>query len=440
MNGQNIENLMDSSTHISDNFQELLNISQRMKEHDEQNHQGAGRQEEALDLDAIPTSSQPVPDFTTYSDPSAGHKPFDEQPPVQAKPVYVNEEPAPLPTPIAPAPAPAPIPTPATPIAGTEPVAENVQARTVKSTVVSAEGFAKSLIKRRKVPKQSFPIVALSSFYRARMRSVSLAAKEALLDSSSTPHEIIERQASTVYNLMSGVSVGTPSYKIWKQLTSLNDLDTFFFGIYGATYPGESEFTLRCSNKKCGKDFKTKLKPNDFIVEMAEESIQRMDEINRLSHTFADLSKYSPVIETKEYFFGEDAEFKVTSYMSVSIDRYIETIKQFSSREIGEHQDIITIAATIKSAGVRVDNNEAIDEAVYEETSDVRSIFDLLQSEDFSPEWASRIEDDITEVVKPLSVSYKIPKSCCPHCNHESDPVNISAQNMLFFKLQGKKM
>jgi hypothetical protein len=426
MSGENIESLMDSNNHISDNFQELLNISQRMELSNAATEQASASLEAGIDMDTISREiPAPKPVHTESVHVPVVEERYEPQPmPVQKSPVFVPE----------------PIPAPATPIADTKPVAAGVQARTVKSTVVSAEGFAKSLVKRRKIAKQSFPVIALSSFYKSRMKSISLAAKEALLDSSSTPHEVIERQASTIYNLLSDVSVGTPSYKIWKQLTSLNDLDTFFFGIFGATYPGESEFTLKCSNGKCGRDFKTKLRPSDFIVEMAEESVQRMDEINRLSHTFAELAKYSPVSETKEYFFGDDAEIKVTSYMSVSIDRYIETIKHFSTREIQEHQDIITITATVKSAGVRVDDNTSVDEAVYEETSDIRSIFELLRGDDFSPDWAGQIEKDITDITKPLTVSYKIPKSCCPHCQHESEPVNISAQNMLFFKLEGKKM
>lgn len=427
MSGENIENLMDSSNHISDNFQELLSLGQRMQLSDAAAQQASASLEGGIDMDAI---SREIPAPKSIYQEQVAAAVAREELPINSTPAVATAQPAIEQS----------VPAPVTPIANTEPVASGVQARTVKTTVVSAEGFAKSLVKRRKIAKQSFPVIALSSFYKARMKSISLFAKEALLDSSSTPSEIIERQASTVYNLMCDVSVGTPSYKIWKQLTSLNDLDTFFFGIYGATYPGESEFTLKCSNSKCARDFKTKLKPSDFIVDMSEESIQRLNDIAQMSHNFADLAKYSPVVETKEYFFGDDAEIKLTSFMSVSIDRYIETIKQFSSREIQEHQDIITIAATVKSAGVRVDENESPDEASYEETTDVRSIFDLLRGDDFSPEWASQIEKDITDITKPLTISYKIPKSCCPHCQHETAPVTISAQNMLFFKLEGKKM
>ena len=108
MSGENIESLMDSNNHISDNFQELLSISQRIELSNAATEQASASLEAGIDMDTISREiPAPKPVHIESVHVPVVEERYEPQPiPVQKSPVLVPE----------------PIPAPATPIADTKPV------------------------------------------------------------------------------------------------------------------------------------------------------------------------------------------------------------------------------------------------------------------------------------------------------------------------------
>src|SRR5699024_3010609 len=91
------------------------------------------------------------------------------------------------------------------------------------------------------------------------------------------------------FRAMSNNSLGVKDFEKWSNITSLYDISTIEFGIFNQTFPGETEFDIKCSH--CANSMKNIGISNDLLISTRNDEVY--EQLDRVINSIGNLEKAS---------------------------------------------------------------------------------------------------------------------------------------------------
>jgi len=270
--------------------------------------------------------------------------------------------------------------------------------------------------------KAAFQIVAAQSGYMAKV--LPLVHKD-IMDILRENLNAYERQKSlffTIWEKIYETSVGKMTFENWLKNTSVEDMETFYYGIYAATFPNEGSFRLSCLACDAEKDYKVnhgnliKTTDNEYmkkiidIISKEANSVEKMKEFSLIDKNLAiQLSETGIIIELK----------------TPSLMDLLETLKTVPEKILDKDtQNIVYMLYINKLLIPSKEKSTYIEE--YKKTNILR-IIDNLPIDD-----ANEFKNAIDEKIEENRITYSIKNIECPDCGHKMKDIPVSIENILF--------
>ena len=140
--------------------------------------------------------------------------------------------------------------------------------------------------------KAAFQIVAAQSGYMAKV--LPLVHKDVIniLYSNLGRYEYKKGVYRVIWEKIFDTSVGKMNFDEWLQRTSVEDMETFYYGVYCSTFPNEGSFRYTCPH--CGNEKEYKINHRHLVKTTDREKMKRLiDEVSRNATTRESMEAYS---------------------------------------------------------------------------------------------------------------------------------------------------
>ena len=281
--------------------------------------------------------------------------------------------------------------------------------------------------------KPSTSVVCLSSSYSAQMIAISLAARSALRNSTSSAHDATKKLYETIYNHIQESTPKKPDFETWLSMTAMLDINTLVFGIYAMTYKESNEYTIKCNS--CGHENKVGVAPHNLIYAPDPEIKARVIEIISKVNTFKELKGNSIVGKIKRIKL-KDSKMIVDMRMP-SLADHLLTLQRFNPETMKDYQAAIELSAFIKSVLIYDEESSVANgRPIFQPVTNRDRIVNLIasiSSETDEKALTTAMDDDF----KKFTIDYKIPQFSCGGigCSKPIGPIPVDLVSMLFTRL-----
>ena len=295
----------------------------------------------------------------------------------------------------------------------------------VGSTELSKEGDLRAALYGNRAV---FQVVAAQSGYMAKLSPLVNKDIFSLLYSNVSRYEYRRSVFKVVYDKIVAISSGKFSFEEWLKMTSVEDLETFYYGIYCSTFPNKGTFTFTCP--VCGEETVIPVLHNS-LVKTADRAHMRtlIKKVSENSRDRESMEELSLVGKTVAYQLS-DTGIVVELRMPTLWDS-LEVLRTVPEKLIDRDTDSVTNLLYVKRFLIPSKEQEG----GYSEQTDrqqVLSIIDNLTIDD-----AAQLSDAISEKVDENRLSYSIKNITCsnPQCKHVVKDTPISIEDILFTQI-----
>lgn len=271
----------------------------------------------------------------------------------------------------------------------------------------------------------SIEITASQSGYSCKLSPLTNKDSFNILNSESTNFENTKTTYKTIYDKITEFSCGQMDFKTWLQKTSVGDLETFYYGLYCATFIDEGSFRFTCpecheetqlkiKNKSLRKlyDFDEMKQLTDRIVKEAI-NLKAVDELSLVSK-----SAHIRVSKSKFIF-----EIKIPTLFDM-----LELYRTMDDKVLKKHNDT-DINTLICTSGILIpDNNGGY--VADNERMDILNVIDSLHIND-----AAELRESILDILEKNHVSYAIQSVKCGKCGKEINDIPLDLKSILFTQI-----
>lgn len=277
------------------------------------------------------------------------------------------------------------------------------------------------------VDQVNYPIIAMKSGYRAWMAPLTNNEKVEIRNVRGTVYERTNAVLRVVHRKIVNTSLGKLDYQRWLNITADEDLDTFLFGLFAATYPNPVEYEIECP--KCESSNTLKLGPNNLI-----EAIDKEETGNYIQNLLDNYDKgegfaKESLVRTVEYVTLNKSRIAV-AIRTPSLSQMLHTTNLVQQKEGTYQPDLIQTLKFIHE--IYVPDLEAFHRGSVEYTriTERGRILDILNTMD---------QEDFLEVRKAAirrifryMIEYRIGRFNCAKCGHEIKDVSMDMTRLLF--------
>ena len=277
----------------------------------------------------------------------------------------------------------------------------------------------------------TYQVIAPQSCYVAFVESLNNADISAITNSTLDVFNSRRKLYQTVWSKINTTSLGKLSFENFLKITSFFDLDTLLYGIYVQTFPGETDFNIKCHN--CNGNSTVKIN-NDSLISIRNDDIYKhFDEITESVTSAKDvylkslISKVERIILPKSKIIVDIKIPTLQDHLNI-----LGSIKDKDKAQ--ELEDIVNTLIFIKDlycmdVKATKESNKAIYFPINERTRLV-SILSNMQVEDFK-----YLNNKITERAEKYSIEYKIKSFKCPKCHREVGDMPVDIERLLFLEI-----
>lgn len=272
--------------------------------------------------------------------------------------------------------------------------------------------------------KSMYQIVAAQSGYMAKVAPLVHKDVVSLLYSNLSRYEYRKSVFKVIYDKIGAISSGKMNFETWLKNTSVEDIETFYYGIYCATFPDEGRFTFTCPN--CDQErvmsvkhanlFKTtdKTKMKKLIKDVSTNAIS--DEARK---------KYSLVGKTECYELSDSKI--IMEVRTPSLWDSLEILRVVPERIIDRDTTSVTNMLYVKRFLIPTRGTEGNSYTEQTNSEELLRIIDNLTIDD-----AAQLETVVSERVDNHRITYSIKNVKCPTCGETSKEIPISIEDILF--------
>lgn len=285
----------------------------------------------------------------------------------------------------------------------------------------------KLLMNALKNVTSTFEITAAQSGYTCKISPLNNKDSFNILNTSSSEYETSKSTYKVIYDKITEFSCGHMTFENWLKNTAVGDLESFYYGLYCATFLDEGGFRFTCPDDRCGH-VTDQIIRNKSLKQVA--NYKEMQELtNSISLNSFDmesmkkLSLLSNATQVKLDKTGFIFEIKIPSLWDL-----LELYRTVDEKVFKNHDDA-EINALVCTTGILIpegNNKYVADQNKY----DILEVLDKLPISD-----AASLKKTITNILEKYHVSYSIKSVKCAKCGKEIKNVPIDLRSILFTKI-----
>lgn len=270
--------------------------------------------------------------------------------------------------------------------------------------------------------KSLFQIVAAQSGYMAKMTPLVHKDIISLLYSNLSRYEYRKAVFKVVYDKIYAISSGKMSFEEWLKNTSVEDIETFYYGMYCATFPDEGKFTFTCP--ECEDERTLSIKHGNLFKTTDKTAMKKLiKDVTDKSRDEESRKKFSLVGKTEAF---ELTDSKIIVDIRVpSLWDSLELLRAVPEREID--RDTLSATNMLYIKRFLIPSKRGSGYTEQNKSLEVLKIIDNLSIDD-----AVQLQDLVSEKVDEHRISYSIKNLKCPRCGKVIEDTPISVEDILF--------
>lgn len=271
--------------------------------------------------------------------------------------------------------------------------------------------------------KSVFQIVAAQSGYMAKVTSLVNKDIVNLLFSSLSRYEYRKNVFKVIYDKIVAFSTGKMTFEEWLRKTSVEDIETFYYGIYCATFPNSGSFTFTCP--ECGNEETLKINHNNLFKTADKDKMKKLiNDVSRNCNSMTEMEKYSLIGKT-EAFQLSDSDI-IMELRTPSLWDSLELLRTVPESVIDRDTTSVTNMLYIKRFLIPTKGSES----GYSEQTDSQELLRIIDN--LTIDDANELQLAVSDRVDENRISYTIKNIICPKCQHEIKETPISIEDILF--------
>ena len=278
--------------------------------------------------------------------------------------------------------------------------------------------------------KSKTQVIALQSGYLAYVEGYNYDDINALVNSSLDDYGNQLLLCQTVFNSINNSSIGQVSFDKWCELTSYYDLDSFLYGNYLETFPGDTTFTVKCGT--CGKEVEVKVNNDTLITARNGETRELVNDILATENNSATTVKNS-ILNTSKKIFLPDSKVVIT-YKLPSIKKHLNLLASINAKAKDKNQHVLTFLLFIEDL-LMLDLESSLNAGSpkYNRIIDNSERTRIIKH--FTYNDAKLLSDSINDLINKYQVNFSIKSFTCSACGNPTGDVPVDMESLLFFRM-----
>jgi hypothetical protein len=269
--------------------------------------------------------------------------------------------------------------------------------------------------------KAAFQIVAVQSGYMAKVSPLVHKDIVNILYGNLGRYEYKKSVYKTIHEKMFDTSVGKMSFDEWLKYTSVEDMETFYYGVYSSTFPNEGSFRYTCS--KCGVEHDYKVNHANLIKTTDREHMKRLIEDVSLNSTSIEKMREFSLVGKGEAIQLTESQL-IIELKTPSLFDSLEILRTVPEKTIDK--DTISVTNMLYINRVLIPSKES----AYTEEAGKTSILRIIDGLPIND--ANELQQAVFERVDKNRITYSIKNIKCVECAHEEKEIPLSIEDILF--------
>lgn len=269
--------------------------------------------------------------------------------------------------------------------------------------------------------KSAFQVAAVQSGYMAKMAPLVNKDIINILYDNLSRYEYKKTLFKVIYDKIVAISAGQMTFEEWLKSTSTEDIETFYFGLYCATFPNEGTYSFECP--KCHNVETIKINHNNLIKTTDRTKIRKLIEEVRKVADKKTMKELSLVGKSETYELSDSGI--IVDITTPSLWDALEVLRTVPETVIDRDEYSVTNMLYIKQMFI-----PAKDGSGYAPETDRQEILRIIDN--LSIDDSSEIRDLVNEHLNENRITYSIKNIICHNCQNETKDAPISIENILF--------
>jgi LAS superfamily LD-carboxypeptidase LdcB len=271
--------------------------------------------------------------------------------------------------------------------------------------------------------KAAYQVVAAQSGYMAQVAPLVHKDINNLLNGNVSRYEYRKNVYEVIFNKIFKISVGEKfTFDQWLKNTSVEDMETFFYGVYAATFPNKGKFNYSCP--VCGKDHDYTINHANLVKTTDREHMKKLiDEVSRNSTSIEMMKQFSLIGKNEAFELSETGI--VVELKTPTLFDSLEILRTVPEEAIDKDVASVTNMLYINQILIPTANGAGFSEE--RERLQILRIIDNLPPED-----SEELQNSVYDRVDSNRISYSIKNIKCPNCEHIEKDLPISIEDILF--------
>lgn len=278
--------------------------------------------------------------------------------------------------------------------------------------------------------KAKTQIVANQSNYIAYMEALNYNEISALTNSTLDDYASQVLLAQTVHSKVNTTSIGKLDFPSWAKITSHYDIDSFLYGIYIQTFPGDTKFTITCGH--CKEKIEATVNNDTLIAGKNESSYTNLQELLN-NHTNPKALLDKALVNVTERILLPESK--------IIMDIKLPTIKKHLDLVGSVNKNLKEKTAHILSLMIFIENTLMIDvkqtmssgKPCYYKITEREKLARIISQISFVD--AKAITEAIGKMIEKYAVDYKIKSFKCPKCQKDLGDIPVDMETLLFYQI-----
>lgn len=273
-------------------------------------------------------------------------------------------------------------------------------------------------------------IIANQSNYIAYMEGLNYNEMNSLTNSTLDDYASQMLLFQTIHSKINSTSIGKVKFEDWASITSFYDLDSFIFGIYAETFPGDSEFTIECPH--CHDRIEAKINNDTLVSGKNEEAYSNIQKLIN-GQTDRKVLLDNSLVNQRERIILEDSK-TILDIKLPTIKKNLEILRSVNQEAKNKTQHILSIMMFLDTVYIiDVEQTKKTGKACYNRINKQKDVARIISA--FSYADIKQTSKVINDMINKYAVEYKIKSFTCPKCQERINDIPVDMQQLLFFQL-----
>jgi len=271
--------------------------------------------------------------------------------------------------------------------------------------------------------KGAFQIVAAQSGYMAKVLPLVHKDVVNILYSTLGRYEYKKGVYRVIWEKIYDTSVGRMDFDTWLKVTSVEDMETFYYGVYCSTFPNSGTFKYKCP--ECGAEREYKIRHDNLIKTTDAQKMRAlMDEVSKNATSIEAMKKYSLIGKNQAIQLSESN--LIVELRTPTLFDSLEILRTVPEQTIDK--DTLSVTNMLYVKRILIPSKQ--DSTVFTEELNRQAILRVIDNLPIDD--AKELEDAVYDRVDENRIMYSIKTIKCAECGEEVHDIPVSIEDILF--------